>query len=181
MQAYNQTIGDLGSSKTELENTLKKLEETNKELIERQDALVEARKFTAMRLLASEIAHEINNPLSSLTTFLGLCYEDMPADDPKKEHVTLMLKEVTRCRSVLKELAEFAKKEPLKLKEVNPATLIKDAISVVRRQNEKSSVSLTAFCSELPQRILLDPVLIHQALVNILNNAYQFTAPGGSH
>lgn len=180
VKAYNQTIEDLGSSKAELENTLKKIGDTNKELIEKQDALVEARKFTAMRLLASEIAHEINNPLSSLTTFLGLCYEEMPADDPKKENITLMLKEVTRCRSVLRELAEFAKKEPLKLKEVDPAALLKDAISVVRRQNEKSSVSLTAFCSELPQKILLDPVLIHQALVNILNNAYQFTNTGSS-
>jgi len=178
--AYNQTVEALGASKLELEETLKKLEETNRELIEKQDALVEARKFTAMRLLASEIAHEINNPLSSLTVFLGICHEEMQADDPKRETVELMLKEVHRCSSVLGELVEFARKEPLKLKEVNPAALLRDAIKVVCRQHEKSGVNLTAFCSELPEKVLLDPVLIHQALVNILNNAYQFTAAGGN-
>jgi len=179
VKAYYQTIEDLGASRTELENTTRKLEEANRELLEKQDALVEAGKFTAMRLLASEIAHEINNPLSSLTTFLGMCYEEIAADDPRKETFALMLKEVNRCRSILRELAEFAKKEPLKLREVNPSALIRDAIQVVRRQHEKSAVSLTAFCSELPEKVLLDPVLIHQALVNILNNAYQFTSPGG--
>jgi len=178
--AYNQTVEALGASKVELEETLIKLKETNKELIEKQDALVEARKFTAMRLLASEIAHEINNPLSSLAVFLGICNEEMMADDPKKETIELMLKEVNRCISVLAELVEFARKEPLKLKEVNPSALLRDAIKVVCRQHDKSGVNLTAFCSELPEKVLLDPVLIHQALVNILNNAYQFTDPGGS-
>jgi two-component system NtrC family sensor kinase len=179
-RSYNQTIEALGSSKVELENTLRKLEDVNRELIENQEAIVEAKKFTAMRLLASEIAHEINNPLSSLTTFLGICCEDPPADEQKKEILDLMLKEVNRCRSILRELVEFAKKEPLKIKAVNPASLLKDAIKVVLKQHEKSSVNLTAFCSELPREVLLDPVLIHQALVNILNNAYQFTSPGGS-
>jgi signal transduction histidine kinase len=179
-RSYNQTIETLGSSKVELENTLRKLEDANRELIENQEAIVEAKKFTAMRLLASEIAHEINNPLSSLTTFLGICCEEVPADDQKKEILDLMLKEVNRCRSILRELVEFAKKEPLKIKAVNPASLLKDAIKVVLKQHEKSAVNLTAFCSELPREVLLDPVLIHQALVNILNNAYQFTKPGGS-
>lgn len=178
--AYNKTVEELGASKVELEETLKKLEVTNRELIEKQDALVEARKFTAMRLLASEIAHEINNPLSSLSIFLGVCYEDMQADDPKRETIELMLKEVNRCIAVLAELVEFARKEPMKCREVNPASLLRDAIKVVCRQHEKSGVNLTAFFSELPEKVLLDPVLIHQALVNILNNAYQFTDPGGS-
>lgn len=179
-ESYNQTIEALGSSRVELESTLRKLEDANRELTENQEAIVEARKFTAMRLLASEIAHEINNPLSSLTTFLGIWHEEAPADEQKKETIDLMLKEVNRCRSILGELAEFAKKEPLRLKRVNPAALLKDAIKVVLKQNEKSAVNLTAFCSELPGEVLVDPVLIHQALVNILNNAYQFTDPGGS-
>jgi two-component system NtrC family sensor kinase len=178
--AYNQTVEALGASKVELEETLIKLQETNRELVEKQDALVEARKFTAMRLLASEIAHEINNPLSSLAIFLGICHEEMPTDDPKRETIELMRKEVNRCISVLAELVEFARKEPMKVREANPSALLRDAIKVVCRQHEKSGVNLTAFFSELPEKIQLDPVLIHQALVNILNNAYQFTDPGGS-
>lgn len=180
VEAYNQTISKLRVSRIELEKTLEKLEDANRELIEKQDELVETRKLTAMRLLASEIAHEINNPLSSVITFLGMFYEDMQADDPKKETIDLMLKEISRCQSVLEELVDFARKESLKLKEANPAKLLKDAIKVASRQNEKSGINLMAFVSELPEKVILDPVLFHQALVNILTNAYQFTSPGGN-
>jgi signal transduction histidine kinase len=178
-EAYNQTIKKLGESREELETTLKKLEDTNRELLEKQDELVEARKLSAMRLLASEISHEINNPLSALTTFMGICHEETPDDDPKKETIALMLQEVVRCQTVLRELVDFARKEPLKLREVDPSNIIRDAIKVVTRQHEKSGINLIAFVGELPEKVLVDPVLIRQALVNILSNAYQFTKPGG--
>lgn len=180
VKQYNQTVNDLRDSRFELEDTLKRLEQTNRELLERQDELVEARKLTAMRLLASEIAHEINNPLSSLITFLGLFYEDVGGDDPnKKETVSLMLKEANRCRAVLGELVDFAKKERLKLKEASPATLIGEAVEVIRRQNEKG-ISIGLSMEGLPDTASLDPVLFHQAMVNILSNAYEF-APAGGH
>jgi len=180
VKTYNQTIDNLGTSRAELENTLKKLERANKELIEKQDELVENRKLTAMRLLASEIAHEINNPLSSLTTFLNMFYEDMHADETKKEALTLMLKEVNRCQALIRELGDFARKEPLKFKEVNPIDLITEAADIVREQNRDCNINLDYSLNSLPKKAMLDPVLIYQALVNILTNAYQFTPCDGS-
>jgi len=180
IKTYNQTIDKLGASRAELENTLKKLERANKELIEKQDELVENRKLTAMRLLASEIAHEINNPLSSLTTFLSMFYEDMQTDETKKEALTLMLKEVNRCQALIRELGDFARKEPLKFKEVNPTDLITEAADIVREQNRDCNIILTSSLNSLPKKAVLDPVLIYQALVNILTNAYQFTPCDGS-
>jgi two-component system NtrC family sensor kinase len=178
-KAYNQTIHDLGASKTELENTLKKIEVINRELIAKQDELVEARKLSAMRLLSSEIAHEINNPLSTLTTFLGMFHEDMTADDPRKETLTLMMTEAARCQSILRELVEFASREPLKLEAVNPAKLIGEAVEVVRRQNDNCGITVSTSFKGLPHKVLLDPVLFCQALINVLTNAYQVTPPGG--
>jgi signal transduction histidine kinase len=179
-QEYNKTIQKLGVSREELENTLRKLEDTNKELVEKQNQLVEARKLSAMRLLASEISHEINNPLSALTTFMGLCYEETPNNDEKKETIRIMMGEISRCQAILRELVDFSQKEPLTLRQVDPSELIRDAVKVITRQYDKCSINLIAFISELPERVLLDPVLIHQALVNILSNAYHFTKPGGN-
>ncbi|KAF0144845.1 MAG: NtrC family signal transduction histidine kinase [Nitrospirae bacterium] len=179
VKTYNQTIDKLGASRAELEHTLKKLEDANKELVEKQDELVEAKKLTAMRLLASEIAHEINNPLSSLTIFLRMFYEDMKTDDAKKEALELMLNEVSRCQSLIRELADFAKKEPMKFKEINPAELIREAAGIVREQNRDCNINLDYSLNSLPEKAMLDPVLIYQALVNILINAYQFTPCDG--
>lgn len=178
VNTYNQVIEDLGISKSELDRTVRQLEGVNAELIEKQDELVETRKLAALKLLASEIAHEINNPLSSISLFLGVLYEEMREDDPKKEFFEIMMKETKRCQAVVRELADFAKKEPLKLKEVDPAEIIKEAAKVVTRQNSKNHISLSLSLDDLPRRSLIDPILFYQAIVNIVSNAYEFSRAG---
>jgi len=178
--AYNSTMRRLGIVQTELRFALTKLAETNQELGDSQDELVEARKISAMRLLASEIAHEINNPLSSVAVFLGSFYEDLGSDAAGKANVAIMLNEIHRCQTVLRELVDFARREPLSLKEVQPARLVQDAIAAVTAQYRKEGVRLTVALGELPETVVLDPVLIYQALVNILANAFQFSSPGGT-
>ncbi len=177
-KAFNCTVRKLEEAKVELELTLEKLKNTNMELVERQEELVEARKMTAMRLLASEIAHEVSNPLSSLITCLGIYREDLGADDPTKDEFSFMLSEAKRCQAVLRELVDFARKEPLQLKEVSPAKLIRDAVESAGKQNESKRVRLAASLEGLPERAVLDPVLMYQVFFNILTNAYQHTSDG---
>ena len=177
---YNRTIDALGASKDELDRTMALLEDVNKEIVERQEEIVEVRKLSAMRLLASEIAHEVNNPLSSLILFLGVMREETPPSDPRREKLSLMLKEATRCREVISELATFAKKETLACRSVNPTRLVSDAIEVVRKQHRSKNIDLLTSLGGLPRTAVVDPILIHQALVNVLANAFQFTPEGGS-
>jgi len=108
VKAFNCTARRLEEAKVELELTLEKLGDTNRELVERQEELVEARKLTAMRLLASEIAHEVNNPLSTLITYIGLLHHEIKGDGPKKESLSFMMNEAIRCQSILTELVDFA-------------------------------------------------------------------------
>ena len=180
VKAYNNTIENLRASRAELDETLNRLEAANRELIDRQDELVEARKITAMRLLASEIAHEINNPLSSLILYLGMLYEDTAEGDPRKNNLSMTLKEANRCQAVLRELVDFAKKEPLKLKDTSPAKLIAEVIDAVRKQHAGKPVKLTSSIGELPAKIMVDPILIYQAFANIISNAYHFTPANGN-
>ncbi len=177
-KAFNCTVRRLEEARVELELTLAKLEDTNHELLERQEELVEARKMTAMRLLASEIAHEVSNPMSSLITHLGMLREEMRADNPKKEDLTFMLSEATRCHAILRELVDFARKEPLQLKEVDPSKLIREAVENAGKLHKGKSVRLSASLEELPDCSVLDPVLMYQAFFNILMNAYQHTSDG---
>lgn len=177
---YNRTIDALGASKAELDRTMALLEDVNRELVDRQEEIVEVRKLSAMRLLASEIAHEVNNPLSSLILFLGVMREETPPSDSRRERLSLMLKEATRCREVISELATFAKKETLAYRTIDPAKLVSDAIEVVKRQHRSKRIDLVASLDGLPRTAVVDPILIHQALVNVLANAFQFTPEGGS-
>lgn len=177
--AYNRTIDALSASKEELERTMSLLEDVNKELVERQEDIIEVQKLSAMRLLASEIAHEVNNPLSSLILGLGTMREDLSPSDARRETLSLMLKEAVRCQEVVSELASFAKKETLTYRAIDPAKLVSDAIEVVRRQHRSKRIDVVASLGGLPRSAVVDPILMHQALVNVLANAFQFAPDGG--
>ena len=173
---FNCTVRKLEEAKVELDLTMEKLGDTNRALVERQEELLERRKLTAMRLLASEIAHEVSNPLSSVIIYLGMLQESLPADDPKKADLSFMLNESMRCQALLRELVDFARKEPLHLKEAAPARIIEDALESARKQNNGKQVLVQASLEGLPDRAVIDPVLLYQVFFNLLMNAYQHTS-----
>ncbi|MBF0567331.1 MAG: hypothetical protein HQK95_00545 [Nitrospirae bacterium] len=178
IDVYNYTIERLKAYKTELDKTLQSLEEANRELIEKQETLVESKKAAAMRLIASEIAHEINNPLSSATLMLGMFYEEIDGADPKKEDIRFILMEINRCQDVIRKLTDYARKEPLNMTDVNIVRLIKEVSDSVLRQNVGKAVGLTTSISDMPQVISIDRSLIYNALFNILSNAFEASPPG---
>jgi signal transduction histidine kinase len=177
---FNCTVRKLEEAKVELELTLGKLEETNRELVEKQEEVLERRKLTAMRLLASEIAHEVSNPLSAVSMYLGMLQESLPADDPKNADLSFMVNESMRCQALLRELVDFARKEPLHLKETNIAKIIQDALDSARKQNDDKQVKVSLTLQDLPERAVLDPVLMYQVFFNLLMNAFQHTSDGDS-
>ncbi|MBF0317952.1 MAG: hypothetical protein HQL04_07230, partial [Nitrospirae bacterium] len=175
ISAYNRTVADLTTVRSAYTNTIRKLEDANNELMQKQDEIIEKRNMAAMRLLSSEIAHEINNPLSSVISMLYVFYEEMPESDTNRELVQLMIKDTNRCQMLIRALADFAKQQPLKLKEVNPSNLVTEAVEAVRRKLGDNMPYLTTYIEQLPPTIVVDPVLMSQVFVNIINNACQFT------
>ncbi|KWT93236.1 sensor histidine kinase [Candidatus Magnetominusculus xianensis] len=180
IEVYNLTIIRLKKYKAELDKTLNSLEDANRELIEKQETIIESKKASAMRLIASEIAHEINNPLSSVTLMLGMFYEEIDDADPKKEDIRFILKEINRCQDVIRKLTDYARKEPLRLAPVNISELIKEVAAVALKQNISRGVNLITSTLDLPEIITIDRSLIYNALFNIISNAFESVPSGGS-
>ncbi|KJU82360.1 integral membrane sensor signal transduction histidine kinase [Candidatus Magnetobacterium bavaricum] len=178
-ETYNNTVRTIKESKNRLHETLDELKSTNAELVNRQEELLQSRNMAAIKLLASEIAHEVSNPLTSISVFLGLLKEDVNKDDTC-EMITFMLKEVTRAQEIIHRLTDFARKQPLNLREVDVRELVDEATDIVLRQNAGKAVCLTSSLSELPEGVVLDRTFMHQALVNVLSNAFLSTPSGGN-
>ena len=155
-----------------LRQGMRKLEET-------QAQLIRSAKLAAVGELAAGVAHEINNPLTSIIGFTRLLLDDLSADEPTRADLEIIDREAARTRRIVQSLLDFARtSEPL-LAPVDLNALVEETVLLVCTRTVLAKVSLEKSLSSLPP-VMLDANQIKQVLVNLLNNAVQ-AMPGGGY
>ena len=162
-----------------LDHAMTALEETIKRLREKQAQLVEAEKLALVGKLAAGIAHEINNPLTSVLTFSNLMLEQCPPDDPRCARLRLMARETERARNIVRQLLNFGRETVIKPEKINvnqPVTEIAD--SLVAQEAFKGIELDLKLGDDLPE-VYADPAQIGQVVLNLLLNAIHAITPPG--
>lgn len=170
--SFNQMVDRLKDAMTSLEHTIQVLQE-------KQAQLVEAEKLAAIGKLAAGIAHEINNPLTSVLTFSSLMLEQTPAEDPRHERLRMIVRDTTRARNIVRQVLSFAREAPLKKVKMNVNRPVVEIIDSLVSQEAFKGIELTKDLSENLSEIDIDPVQISQVVSNILLNAIHAIAPPG--
>lgn len=145
-----------------------------------QRQLVQSAKLAAIGELATNIAYEINNPLTEVLGYVGLLLkaDDIPAD--KKEHLRIIERETSRAWKILKNLQEFTRRKPPQLVKTDIAGVIQDALPLVKGQARMSNVEISVDCPAGIPLVLVDPDEMRHALVNLINNAVFVMPKGGT-
>ena len=162
-----------------LDHAMNSLEDIIKQLQEKQAQLVEAEKLAGIGKLAAGIAHEINNPLTSVLTFSNLMLEQCPPDDPRYDKLKLMARETDRARTIVRQLLNFGRESVIKPVKINinqPVTEI--AESLVAQEAFKDIELSLKLADNLPE-VYADPAQVGQVVLNILLNAIHAITPPG--
>jgi len=163
-----------------LDHAMNSLEAIIKQLQEKQSQLVEAEKLAGIGKLAAGIAHEINNPLTSVLTFSNLMLEQCPPDDPRYDKLKLMVRETDRARTIVRQLLNFGRESVIKPVKINinqPVTEITE--SLVAQEAFKGIELSLNLADNLPE-VYADPAQVGQVVLNILLNAIHAITPPGS-
>lgn len=139
------------------------------ELRETQEQLVQAAKLAAIGELASNVAHEINNPLTSIMGYAELIKEETNLEYIMRD-IEIIEKESLRAREIVKQLLEFARRRPLEIRRVDVNTLLEEVISLVSVHLKDARVRIAGNYGELPS-IMGDPNQLKQVFLNLINNA----------
>ena len=89
----------------------KKVEERTKELREKTEKLVQAERLAATGKIANRVAHELRNPLTVIGGFARRLSEKISDDDPKKEYLEIILREVKVLETKVSEIIRLEEDE----------------------------------------------------------------------
>jgi two-component system NtrC family sensor kinase len=158
----------------ELVQTLElKVEKRTQELLVAEAEVAQGEKLASVGLLASGIAHELNNPLTGVLTFTSLLRKKMEEGSPDAEDLDLVIRETKRCASIIRRLLDFAREKVPVKGFFNLNQLIEDTVRFIDRPASLQNIEITTDLDpDLPQ-VWGDADLIKQVILNILVNAQQ--------
>jgi signal transduction histidine kinase len=134
--------------------------------------LVHAEKLSAVGELASGVAHEINNPL---TTILGqaqllLGRTDVPV--PVRERVEMMADEAARAARIVQNLLLFARNYPPEQRPCAVSDQVERVLALKRYQLDRDKIRVVTQFTACPP-VWADENRIQQVLLNLVQNAHQ--------
>jgi two-component system NtrC family sensor kinase len=147
--------------------------------INSRQAMMQKDKLASIGRLSAGVAHEINNPLTTILTTAMLIQEDIDPTNPMYEELQTITNETLRCRKIVASLLDFARQTKPAKKHHNINDIIKECIRLTRKQAEFKDVQIEKALSKEVPELLLDKEQIQQALINLILNATDATDPGG--
>jgi signal transduction histidine kinase len=147
---------------------------------EAENRLVQAAKLAAVGEMAAGIAHELNNPLTTVTGFTELLLDEMPGDAPHRAEMEMVLREARRARDVVRHLLDFARQGERTRASFDINGLVEDVLALTKHLIHTSGVQLDVNLAESLPWVSVDGNQIKQVLLNLVHNALQAMPSGGA-
>jgi len=134
--------------------------------------------------LAGGLAHEIKNPLSTISVNLQLMKEDWEHSEGSRERRTLkrietLTKEIERLEGILNDFLAYARGLSLKPETGNLNRIVGDLVTFMDPEAQRHGIQVRTLLDPELKPVPLDAKYIQLALLNILHNAFQALDEGG--
>ena len=151
---------------------------TDRDELERK--LVQADKLSSIGLLAAGVAHEVNTPLAVISTYAQMLAKQVSEDDQKSKLLEKIAKQTFRASEIVNSLLNFSRTAPTEYAELDLNRVIRETVSLVDHQFQKTGVSNELnFAEDLPA-IRGNTGKLQQVFLNLFINARDAMAAGGT-
>jgi signal transduction histidine kinase len=145
--------------------------------------VLRADRLGTLGTLAAGLAHEINNPLVSIHTFLSLAGSKRTEDDKEfwGDYYRLACQEVDRIRGLVTTMNHLSRSGVESAARIlcDPVALAREAATLLSAEATAAAVEIAVIEEGETPKVMAARDQIHQVLLNLLLNAIQATPPGG--
>ncbi len=157
---------DLKSKMDELRNT--------------QRQLVHSSRMAAIGELAANVAHEINNPLTSVLGYTSHLLRTLDLSEESRQKLRLMEQETLRVRKIIRNLLDFSRQRSSRMQPGDVLKPLRESVALLQGAADRSSVRIIEEYPDAPVVVRMDHNEMKQVFINIVNNALHAMARGGT-
>jgi two-component system sensor histidine kinase PilS (NtrC family) len=143
-----------------------------------EERVRQADRLATIGRLAANIAHEIRNPLASLSGAIEALVRELPPDTGRERLVEIVLRESDRLNQIIRDFLEYARPAPVSPHAINLSDLLEEVVLLLEHRALPAELKVVReFGERLPARV--DPQQLRQAVWNLCINAVQAMPEGG--
>lgn len=174
---------DLQEAKREVElfgeDMEQMVEERTKELMELHNQLIHSERLAATGRLSASIAHEINNPLQAIDSFISSVINESDEASRHVEYLKLAQEGIYQIAGIVKQLLAFSRpgKEVRTAQDINP--IIEQTLAMLKKELLRSKIKCIEELSEDLPKVRVSSQQMNQIFVNLILNARDAMPEGG--
>ncbi|MDT8441880.1 MAG: response regulator [Desulfuromonadales bacterium] len=177
MAEQERLLGEIELWNRELEE---RVAQKSRELERAHQEILQAEKLAALGHLSAGMAHEIRNPLNSISLFAQVLLSGMGDDPEKISYADKILHEVERIDGILVKLLATSRRSPYQLRSLHVEDLIGQVLATFRDQCDAQGIRVVWNFTGRTPAILADADELSQVFSNLFANAIFEMANGGT-
>jgi signal transduction histidine kinase len=168
--------GEIGVLAQRLEDMARRIGERD----ELRQALARGDRLAAIGTMAASVAHEVNNPLTTVLGYARLLAEDKPAEHPDRAGLDLIAGEAERMKAIVGGLLDYARRPGATVEPTDVDHLLRRTVMLLEPTARRARVRLETELDGALPRAAAELYALQQVFFNLVHNAIQAMPDGGA-
>jgi hypothetical protein len=148
------------------------------EKVELADQLLQAEKLSSLGLMAAGIAHEVNTPITGISSYTQMLLKETPASDARKSILEKIEKQTFRAAGIVNGLLNFARINGTEYQDLDVNRLLQESLTLLEHQLTRSGIRISRSLDTSIPMVFGNGGKLQQVFVNLFLNARD-AMPGG--
>ena len=174
----NISLAPLQSKTSEIEGTLVAIENVT-ERIRLEEQLQQSDKLSSIGLLAAGVAHEVNTPLTGISSYSQMLMQQIPENDPRHLLLEKIHRQTSRASSIVNNLLNFSRVSDARLVPVALNQVLDDTIQLLEAQLRNTEIEVVRNYDLSLPFAPGNAAKLQQVFMNLILNARDAMPQGG--